>query len=63
MNEHFTDLTSNYSEVRDSWFDVGTEEELPNVTAYSVAKKLRKLSPNKASGPFDPSVMLIKLHF
>ena len=60
MNEYFTSLTSNYSEVHDSWFNVGMEEQLPNITADSVANKLSKLDPNKASGPFDPNVKIIK---
>ena len=36
------------------------EEQLPNITADSVANKLNKLNPNKASGPFDPNVKIIK---
>jgi hypothetical protein len=60
MNEYFTSLTSNYSEVHESWFNVGMEEQLSNITADSVANKLSKLNPNKASGPFDPNVKLIK---
>ena len=49
MNDYFTSLTSNYSEVHDSWFNVGMEEKLPYITADSVANKLSKLNPNKAS--------------
>ena len=60
MNEYFTSLTSNYSEVHDSWFDVGMEEKLPYITADSVANKFSKLNPNKASGPFDRNVKIIK---
>ena len=36
------------------------EEQLPYITADSVANKLSKLNPNKASGPFDPNVKIIK---
>ena len=60
MNDFFTSHTSNYSEVHDSWFNVGMEEKLPYITADSVANKLSKLNPNKLSGPFDPNVKIIK---
>ena len=60
MNEYFTSLTSNYSEVHDSWFNVEMEEQLSYITADSVTNKLSKLNPNKANGPFDPDVKIIK---
>ena len=33
MNDYFTSLTSNYLKVHDNWFNVGIEEQLPNITA------------------------------
>ena len=35
--------------------------QLSNITADSVANKLSKFNPNKASGPFDPNVKIIKI--
>jgi hypothetical protein len=55
MNDFFTNLTSDFSEVRSEWLHFGPDEPLPYITFDSVVNKLSSLQVNKAVGPFDPN--------
>ena len=61
MNDFFTNLTSDFPEVRSQWSYVGVADSLPHITFDSVVKKLSDLKGNKAVGPFDPNTRIIKL--
>ena len=56
INSFFTSLTKEYPKVKDEWLSFGSQDPLPPITTQSVAKKLS----NKAPGPFDPNMKVIK---
>ncbi len=60
INSFFASLTKDFPVVDDKWLAYGEMESLPTITKKSVAKKLRKLKPNKAPGLNDPNVKILK---
>jgi hypothetical protein len=56
INSFFTSLIKEYPKVKDEWLSFGSQDPLPPITTQSVAKKLS----NKAPGPFDPNMKVIK---
>ena len=61
INTFFTDLTKNYPEVSDKWLTITADEPLPQIPMANLIKKLKGIDANKAYGPFDPSIKIIKL--
>ena len=61
INTFFTDLTKNYPEVSDEWLMITANEPLPQISMANFIKKLKGVDANKAYGPFDPSIKIIKL--
>ena len=61
INTFFTDLTKNYPEVSDEWLTITADEPLPQISMANVIKKLKDIDANKAYGPCDPSIKIIKL--
>jgi hypothetical protein len=53
-------LTKEYPKVKDEWLSFGSQDTLPPITTESVAKKLSNIKVNKAPGPFDPNMKVIK---
>ena len=60
INGFFTSLTNEYPKVKDEWLLFGSQDPLPPITTESVAKKLSNINVNKAPGPFDPNMKVIK---
>ena len=60
INTFFTDLTKNYPEVSDEWLTITVDEPLPQISIASLVGKLKGIDANKAYGPFDPSIKIIK---
>ena len=60
INIFFTSLTKEYSEVKGEWLSFGNQDPLPPIMIESVAMKLSKIDVNKARGPFDPNMKVIK---
>jgi hypothetical protein len=65
INTSFADLTNNFQEIQSRWSSYGHSDVLPTVTSESVAKKLLSIQSNKAPGPNDPYLKIIKMfaHF
>jgi hypothetical protein len=61
INTFFTDLTKNYPEVADEWLTITADETLPQISVTNLIKKLKGIDANKAHGPFDPCLKIIKL--
>ena len=62
INTFFTDLTKNYhAEVADEWLTITADETLPQISVTNLIKKLKGIDANKAHGPFDPCLKIIKL--
>ena len=61
INTFFADLSKNYPEVSDEWLTITADEPLPQISMANVIKKLKGIDANKAYGPFDPSIKIIKL--
>ena len=53
--------SKNYPEVSDEWLTITADEPLPQISMANVIKKLKGIDANKAYGPFDPSIKIIKL--
>jgi hypothetical protein len=60
INSFFTSLTKEYPKVKAKWLSFGSQDPLLPITTESVAKKLSNINVNKAPGPFDPNMKVIK---
>ena len=60
INCFFSSLTSEYPPVSQSWFSSGIDTPLPNVSEESIVHRLKNINQNKAPGPFDPPLKIIK---
>ena len=61
INTFVTDLTKNYPYVSDKWMTITADEPLPQIPMANLINKLKGIDTNKAYGPFDPSIKIIKL--
>ena len=61
INTFFTSLTKNYPRINSEWLSFGSAEYLPKISVQSVARKLFHIDVNKAPGPFDPNLKLLKM--
>ena len=61
INTFFADLTNDFQEIQSRWSSYGHSDVLPTVTPESVAKKLLSIQSNKAPGPNDPYLKIIKM--
>ena len=61
INTFFADLTNDFPEIQSRWSSYGHSDVLPTVTPESVAKKLLSIQSNKAPGPNDPYLKIIKM--
>ena len=59
INTFLTDLTKNYVEVSDLLVTV--DKLLPQISIVNLIEKLKGIDANKAYGPFDPSIKIIKV--
>ena len=57
---HFL-YTCFYTEVQNKWSECGELDILPTITQESVKRKLSNLQTNKAPGPNDPHVKILKI--
>ena len=57
INTFFAD----FPEIQSRWSSYGHSDVLPTVTPESVAKKLLSIQSNKAPGPNDPYLKIIKM--
>ena len=48
-------------EVSDEWLTITAHDPLLQISMANVLKKLKGIDANKAYGPFDPSIKIIKL--
>ena len=61
INLFFADLTNDFPEIQSKWSSYGRFDVLPTVTVDSVARKLSVIQSNKAPGPNDPFLKVIKI--
>ena len=61
INSFFTSLTKDYPRINSEWLSFGSAEYLPKISVQSVARKLFHIDVNKAPGPFDPNLKLLKM--
>ena len=60
-NNFFASLTSDFLEVESKWSGYGHLDTLPVVKLESVEKNLSSIKSNKAPGPSDPCLKIIKI--
>jgi hypothetical protein len=60
INCFFSSLTSDYPPFSQSWFSSGIDTPLPHVSEELIAHRLKNINQNKAPGPFDPPLKIIK---
>ena len=63
IKKFFPSLTSDFPEVEFKWSGYGHLDILPVVTPESVEKKLSSIKTNKAPGPSDPCLKIVKIFF
>ena len=61
INLFFADLTNDFPEIQSKWSSYGRFDVLPTVTVDSIARKLSPIQSNKAPGPNDPFLKVIKI--
>ncbi len=61
INKFFTSLTKDYPRINSEWLSFGRAEYLPKIAVQSVARKFSHINVNKAPGPFDPNLKLLKM--
>ena len=61
INNFFASLTSDFPEVETKWSGYGHLDTVPVVTLESLEKKLSSINSNKAPGPSDPCLKIIKI--
>ena len=61
INIFFASLISEFPEVESKWSGYGHLDTLPVVTPESVEKKLSSIKTNKAPGPSNPCLKIIKM--
>ena len=61
INTFFTSLTKDYPRINSEWLSFGSAEYLSKISVQSVARKLFHIDVNKAPGPFDPNLKLLKM--
>ena len=61
INNFFTSLTKDYPKVKNKWLEYGVLHMLPTITLENVKRKLSNPQTNKAPGPNDPHVKLLKI--
>ena len=61
INNFFASLTSDFPEVESKWSGYSHLDILSVVTPESVEKKFSSIKTNKAPGPSDPCLKIIKI--
>ena len=61
INSFFADLTEDFPEIQSEWLSYGQLDPLPAVPPEVVEKKLLSIKWNKAPGPNDPYLKIIKM--
>ena len=60
INYFFADLTKDYPRINEEWIDLECPDSLPSVSVEDVQKQLMKININKAPGPNDPVLKILK---
>ena len=59
----FTSLSKDYPRINSEWLSFGSAEYryLPKISVQGVARKLFHIDVNRAPGPCDPNLKLLKM--
>ena len=60
INDFFADLTKDYPRIKKEWFEVEWSDSLPKVSVEDVQNHLMTININKAPGPNDPVLKILK---
>ena len=60
INDFFADLTKDYPRINEEWIELQCSDSLPYVNVEHVQKQLMKINVNKAPGPNDPVLKILK---
>ena len=60
INSFFSNLTAKHPPVSQAWFSSGINLPLPHVSEELIIHRLKNINQNKAPGPFDPPLKIIK---
>ncbi len=59
INNFFANLTKDYPKLKEDWLELHCTNNLPPVD--QVQQELQKINVNKAPGPFDPFMRILKI--
>ena len=60
INSFFSNLTAKHPPVSQAWFSSGINLPLPHVSEELIIHRLKNINQNKAPGPFDPPLKIVK---
>ncbi len=58
--DFFADLTKDYPRINKEWFEVECSDSLPKISVEDVQNQLMRIYINKAPGPNDPVLKILK---
>ena len=61
IHHFFANLTKDYPKVGKEWLELHCTENLPLITIDEVQQELQKINVNKAPGPNDPLLKILKI--
>ena len=61
INHFFANLTKDYPKVGKEWLELHCTENLPLITVDEVQQELQKINVNKAPGPNNPLLKILKI--
>ncbi len=61
INNFFANLTTNYPHTPNEWLEMQCPDDLPLISVEEVARELNAINVNKAPGPNDPPLKILKM--
>ena len=61
INNFFANLTKDYPKLKEDWLELHCANNLPLITVDQVRQEQQKINVNKAPGPFDPFIRILKI--
>ena len=61
INNFFANLTLNYPHISNEWLEMQCPDDLPLISVEEVARELNAINVNKAPGPNDPPLKILKM--
>ena len=61
INNFFANLTTYYPHISNEWLEMQCPDDLPLISVEEVTRELNAINVNKAPGPNDPPLKILKM--